>query len=129
MESQTYQYYGDKDAGNYEAAYAMFDAGMKESAHFESWTPNAKSQSAKAGHILNRQVLKITRLPRLASGRGRRLSNHSRGGKLHRQRNDCENGSVGSESTDRQIRLLNTAMSGIGKTDRRIQLFIVKLTA
>jgi hypothetical protein len=60
VESQTYRYYGFKDAGDYAAAYGMFDAGMKESAHFDSWASNARSQNTKAGHVLKRQVLKIT---------------------------------------------------------------------
>jgi len=42
------------------AAYAMFDHCMKESAHFDSWAANAKSQHGKAGRVLNRRVLKIT---------------------------------------------------------------------
>jgi hypothetical protein len=38
----------------------MFDNGMKEAAHFDSWASDAKSQNSKAGHILNRRILKIT---------------------------------------------------------------------
>ena len=60
VESQTYGYYGAKDAGDFKAAYAMFDNGMKEATHFDSWASNAKSQNTKAGHILNRRVIKIT---------------------------------------------------------------------
>jgi hypothetical protein len=60
VESQTYRYYGFKDAGDYAAAYAMFADGMKEAAHFDSWTSNAKLQHGNAGRVLNRQVLKIT---------------------------------------------------------------------
>jgi hypothetical protein len=60
IESQTYRYYIAKNAGDYAAAYAMFDHGMKESAHFESWASNAQSQNTKAGRVLNRRVLKIT---------------------------------------------------------------------
>jgi hypothetical protein len=60
VESQTYRYYSFKDAGDYAAAYAMFDTGMKESAHFDTWSANARSQNTKAGHVLNRRVLKIT---------------------------------------------------------------------
>jgi hypothetical protein len=60
IESQTYRYYGFKDAGDYAAAYAIFDAGMKESAHFDSWASNARSQNTNAGHVLNRRIVKIT---------------------------------------------------------------------
>jgi hypothetical protein len=60
VESQTYRYYGFKNAGDYAAAYAMFDHGMKESAHFDSWASNAQSQNIKAGRALNRRVSKIT---------------------------------------------------------------------
>jgi hypothetical protein len=60
IETQTYQYYGAKDAGDYAAAYAMFDNGMKEATHFDSWASNAQSQNTKAGHVLNRRVIKIT---------------------------------------------------------------------
>jgi hypothetical protein len=60
IESQTYAYYRAKDAGDYAAAYAMFDRSMKETMTFDVFTVNAKSQSAKAGHILNRLVIKIT---------------------------------------------------------------------
>jgi Protein of unknown function (DUF4019) len=60
IETQTYRYYGAKDAGDYAAAYATFAEAMKEAAHFDSWATNAKAQNAKAGHILNRLVLKIT---------------------------------------------------------------------
>jgi hypothetical protein len=60
IESRTYRYYGFKDAGDYAAAYAMFDHGMKESAHFDSWASNARSQNIKAGRVLKRQILKIT---------------------------------------------------------------------
>jgi hypothetical protein len=60
VESQTYRYYGFKDAGDYAAAYAIFDAGMKETAHFDSWASNARSQNTKAGHVLKRQVIRIT---------------------------------------------------------------------
>ena len=59
IESETYRYYGFKDTGDFTAAYAMFTDGMKESAHFDSWASNGRSQNTKAGHILNRQVLKI----------------------------------------------------------------------
>jgi Protein of unknown function (DUF4019) len=38
----------------------MFDNGMKEAAHFDTWSSNAKSRNAKAGHVLNRRILKIT---------------------------------------------------------------------
>ena len=60
VESGTYRYYGAKDAGDYAAAYAMFDNGMKEAARFDSWASNAKSQNSKAGHVLNRRVIRIT---------------------------------------------------------------------
>lgn len=60
IESQTYGYYSAKDAGDYAAAYAMFDKGMKEATHFDTWSSNARSQNAKAGHVLNRRMLKIT---------------------------------------------------------------------
>jgi hypothetical protein len=60
IESQTYGYYGAKDTGDYKAAYAMFDVGMREATHFDSWASNARSQNTKAGHILNRRVIKIT---------------------------------------------------------------------
>jgi hypothetical protein len=60
IESQTYGYYSAKDAGDYAAAYAMFDNGMKQATHFDTWSANARSQYAKAGHVLNRLVLKIT---------------------------------------------------------------------
>jgi hypothetical protein len=60
VESRTYGYYSAKDAGDYSTAYAMFDHGMKESAHFDSWASNARSQNTKAGRVLKRQVLKIT---------------------------------------------------------------------
>jgi hypothetical protein len=59
IETQTYQYYGAKDAGKYADAYAMFDNGMKEATHFDSWASNAQSQNTKAGHVLNRRVIKI----------------------------------------------------------------------
>jgi hypothetical protein len=38
----------------------MYADSMKEAMHFDSWASHAKSQNAKAGHILNRRVLKIT---------------------------------------------------------------------
>jgi len=60
VENQTYRYYGFKDAGNYAAAYAMFDDSMKESTHFDSWASHAQSQNTKAGRVLKRQVVKIT---------------------------------------------------------------------
>lgn len=60
VETQTYQYYRAKDAGQYVAAYAMFDNHMKETSHFDTWSAHAQSQNTKAGHILNRRVLKIT---------------------------------------------------------------------
>jgi hypothetical protein len=60
IETQTYRYYGAKDAGKYADAYAMFDKGMKEATHFDSWASNAQSQNTKAGHVLNRRVIKIT---------------------------------------------------------------------
>ena len=60
IESQTYRYYGAKDAGDYAAAYAIFDKGMKEAAHFDTWSANAQSQNTKAGHIRSRRILKIT---------------------------------------------------------------------
>ncbi len=60
IETQTYQYYGAKDAGKYADAYAMFDNGMKEATHFDTWSAHAQSQNAKAGHILNRRIIKIT---------------------------------------------------------------------
>jgi hypothetical protein len=60
IESQTYGYYGAKDAGDFKVAYAMFDLRMKEATHFDSWASNARSQNTKAGHILNRRVIKIT---------------------------------------------------------------------
>lgn len=33
---------------------------MKEAAHFDTWSANAKAQNTKAGHLLNRRILKIT---------------------------------------------------------------------
>jgi hypothetical protein len=60
VETQTYQYYRAKDAGQYVAAYAMFDDQMKETSHFDTWSAHAQSQNTKAGHVLNRRVLKIT---------------------------------------------------------------------
>jgi hypothetical protein len=60
IETQTYQYYGAKDAGKYADAYTMFDKGMKDTTHFDTWSTHAQSQSTKAGHILNRRVIKIT---------------------------------------------------------------------
>lgn len=60
IESQTYRYYAAKDAGDYADAYARFDGGMKEAAHFDTWSAHAKAQNTKAGHILNRRVFKIT---------------------------------------------------------------------
>jgi hypothetical protein len=60
IDSQTYRYYGAKDARDYATAYAMFDNGMKEATHFDTWSANAQSQNTKAGHVLNRRVLKIT---------------------------------------------------------------------
>ena len=60
IETQTYRYYGAKDAGKYADAYAMFDQGMKEATHFDSWAANAQSQNAKAGHVINRRIIKIT---------------------------------------------------------------------
>jgi hypothetical protein len=38
----------------------MFDNGMKEATHFDSWVLNARSQSTKAGHVFERRVLTIT---------------------------------------------------------------------
>jgi hypothetical protein len=60
IESETYGYYSAKDAGDYAGAYAMFADGMKEAAHFDTWSANARSQNAKAGHVLNRLITKIT---------------------------------------------------------------------
>ena len=60
IETQTYQYYSAKDAGQYADAYEMFDRGMKETSHFDNWSAHAQSQNTKAGHILSRRVIKIT---------------------------------------------------------------------
>jgi hypothetical protein len=38
----------------------MFDRVLKESSDFDTWSAHAQSQSAKAGHILNRRIIKIT---------------------------------------------------------------------
>jgi hypothetical protein len=38
----------------------MFDNGMKEAAHFDSWAANAKIQHANAGQVRSRRIVKIT---------------------------------------------------------------------
>jgi hypothetical protein len=60
IETQTYAYYSAKDAGDFTSAYAMFDRGMKDAAHFDSWSDHAKAQNAKAGPIRGRRIIRIT---------------------------------------------------------------------
>jgi hypothetical protein len=60
IENQTYQFFSAEDAGDYPAAYSMFEDKMKATTDFNSWQTSAQALRSNTGQVLSRRIHKIT---------------------------------------------------------------------
>ena len=56
----TYEYFTNRDTGNYQQAYALFAESLKAGISEHNWLDSVKQFNAKAGKPLKRQVSKLT---------------------------------------------------------------------